>query len=313
MAATSKPVTRATAWLGVLFTAFALLLVVTGTARAEEVAAAAPPPELPGPIAEDGGGFAVNFVWTLMAAILVFFMQAGFALVEGGMVRSKNTVNVIMKNYCDMCVGALGFWAIGYGLMFGLNSTGLIGTTKFCLGKGEPWEFSLMFFQIMFAATAATIVSGALAERIRFNAYLIGSFVITTFIYSIFGGWCWNDGGWLKKLGFLDFAGSTVVHSVGGWCALAGILALGPRIGRFSKDGKARTIPGHNLPFVALGGFILWFGWFGFNAGSTLNASADIGKIALNTHLSGAAAAVSTIILRAVFGQPVLLTAIVNG
>jgi Amt family ammonium transporter len=270
-------------------------------------------PELFAALSMDEMKVLLDSVWLIAAAILVFFMQAGFALVEGGMVRSKNTVNVIMKNYCDMCVGALGFWAIGYGLMFGLNSTGLIGTTKFCLGKGEPWEFSLMFFQIMFAATAATIVSGALAERIRFNAYLIGSFVITTFIYSIFGGWCWNDGGWLKKLGFLDFAGSTVVHSVGGWCALAGILALGPRIGRFSKDGKARTIPGHNLPFVALGGFILWFGWFGFNAGSTLNASADIGKIALNTHLSGAAAAVSTIILRAVFGQPVLLTAIVNG
>jgi ammonium transporter, Amt family len=267
------------------------------------------PPPLPTPAEFK---LLLDSVWLIVASILVFFMQAGFAFLESGMVRAKNAVNVIMKNYCDMCVGGLGYWAIGFGLMFGLNTTGFFGTTQFCMTKGDPWVFSNMFFQTMFAATAATIVSGALAERIRFNAYLIGSFVITTFIYSIFGSWCWNEGGWLKKLGFLDFAGSTVVHSVGAWCALAGILALGPRIGRFSKDGTARSIPGHNLPFVALGAFILWFAWFGFNAGSTVNASANIGKIALNTHLSGCAAAVSTIILRIVFNQPVLSTAVLN-
>lgn len=255
----------------------------------------------------------LNTVWLTTAAILVFFMQAGFALVEGGMVRSKNAVNVIMKNFNDMCVGAIGFWAIGYGLMFGLNQSGYYGTTKFFLNEAEPWEFSWMFFQMMFAATAATIVSGALAERIRFGAYLIGSFIITTFIYSTFGGWAWNDNGWLKKMGFIDFAGSTVVHSMGAWCALAGVMVLGPRIGRFSKDGASRQIPGHNLPFVALGGLILWFCWFGFNAGSTGEANPSIGKIALNTHLAGTAGAVSTILLRSFFGQPVLLTAVVNG
>jgi Amt family ammonium transporter len=256
---------------------------------------------------------ALNSVWLITASILVFFMQAGFAFVESGMVRSKNAVNVIMKNYCDMCVGGLGYWAIGYGIHFGLNTSGLFGTTKFFYGKDDMWEYSLLFFQMMFAATAATIVSGALAERIRFNAYLIGSFVITTFIYPLFGSWAWNSGGWLYQLGFKDFAGSTVVHSVGAWCSLAGILALGPRIGRFGKDGKPRKIPGHNLPFVALGALILWFAWFGFNAGSTTEANASIGKIALNTHLAGIAAATSTIVLRAVFGQPVLLTAVVNG
>jgi ammonium transporter, Amt family len=255
----------------------------------------------------------INTVWVVVAAILVFFMQAGFALVESGMVRAKNSVNVIMKNYSDMCVGAIGFWAVGYGLMFGTNTSGWFGTTKFALQAAEPWEYSLLFFQMMFAATAATIVSGALAERIRFSAYLAGSLLITTFLYPVFGSWVWNDGGWLKQMGFLDFAGSTVVHSIGAWCALAGILALGPRTGRYAADGTPREIPGHNLPFVALGGLILWFGWFGFNAGSTTEANPDLGKIALNTHLAGAAGVVGTILLRAFSGKPPLLGAIVNG
>jgi len=254
----------------------------------------------------------LNSVWLITAAILVFFMQAGFALVESGMVRAKNAVNVIMKNYCDMCVGAIAFWAIGYGLMFG-TSSGWYGSDKFFFDSGKPWEFSLLFFQMMFAATAATIVSGALAERIRFNAYLIGSFVITMLIYPVYGGWAWNDNGWLRQLGFKDFAGSSVVHSVGAWCALAGLAALGPRLGRYATDGTPRPIPGHNLPFVALGGLILWFGWFGFNAGSTTEANADIGKIALNTHLSACAAATGTIVLCNLLRRPVLLTGIVNG
>jgi Amt family ammonium transporter len=242
----------------------------------------------------------------------VFFMQAGFALVESGMVRAKNAVNVIMKNYCDMCAGAIGFWAIGYGLMFGANSTGWFGTSKFALNNGEPFEYTLLLFQMMFAATAATIVSGALAERIRFNAYLVGSFIITTVIYPIYGSWAWNDTGWLKQLGFIDFAGSTVVHTVGACCALAGLAALGPRTGRYAKDGTPRPIPGHNIPFVALGGFILWLGWFGFNAGSTTAADASIGKIALNTHLAGAACVVATIVLCSLRGKPILLTSVVN-
>jgi ammonium transporter, Amt family len=256
---------------------------------------------------------AMNTVWVVTAAILVFFMQTGFALVESGLVRAKNAVNVIMKNYSDMCVGAIGFWLIGYGLMFGLNKSGWIGLSKFGWESVEKWEYSLIFFQMMFSATAATIVSGALAERIRFSAYLMGSFLITSFIYPLFGGWAWNEGGWLKQLGFLDFAGSTVVHSVGAWCALGGIIVLGPRLGRYSKDGEAREIPGHNLPFVALGGFILWFGWFGFNAGSTTEANADLGKIALNTHMAGAAAAAVTIILASLRGHAPLVGSVVNG
>ncbi|MFO0823882.1 MAG: ammonium transporter [Gemmataceae bacterium] len=254
----------------------------------------------------------LNTLWVVTAAILVFFMQAGFALVESGMVRAKNAVNVIMKNYSDMCVGAIGFWAVGYGLMFGLNPSRWIGTTKFAPNTGEPFEFSLLFFQMMFAATAATIVSGALAERIRFGAYLVGSFLITTFIYPIYGSWAWNDNGWLKQLGFVDFAGSTVVHTVGACCALAGLAALGPRTGKFAKDGTPRTIPGHSLPFVALGGFVLWLGWFGFNAGSTTAADLSIGKIALNTHLAGCAAATTSILLCHLLGRPVLLTTVVN-
>ncbi|MBA4191896.1 MAG: ammonium transporter [Planctomycetaceae bacterium] len=254
----------------------------------------------------------LNTLWVVTAAILVFFMQAGFALVESGMVRAKNAINVIMKNYCDMCVGALGFWAVGYGLMFGLSPTGWFGTTKFAPNSAEPFEYTLLFFQMMFAATAATIVSGALAERIRFNAYLVGSFMITTLIYPIYGSWAWNDNGWLKQLGFIDFAGSTVVHTVGACCALAGLAALGPRTGRYAKDGTPRPIPGHNLPFVALGGFILWLGWFGFNAGSTTAADVGIGRIALNTHLAGCASVVGTIFLCGLLGRPVLLTSVVN-
>lgn len=255
----------------------------------------------------------LDTIWVLTAAVLVFFMQTGFALLESGMVRVKNTVNVIMKNYCDTCVASLGFWAIGYGLMFGANPSGWFGTTKYAMNTGEPFEFTLLLFQMMFAATAATIVSGALAERIRFNAYLVGAFMITTFIYSLFGSWAWNENGWLKQIGFIDFAGSTVVHTIGASCALAGLAALGPRTGRYAKDGTPRPIPGHNLPFVAVGGLLLWLGWFGFNAGSTTAATAGIGKIALNTHLAGCAAAVTTIVLCELLGKPVLLTTVVNG
>jgi Amt family ammonium transporter len=264
--------------------------------------------------------FAVaSTVWVLMAGILVFFMQAGFAFVESGLVRAKNAVNVIMKNYMDMCVGALGFWALGYGIMFGTNPTGWYGTTNFFPNNLTHWEFTYLFFQMMFAATAATIVSGALAERIRYNAYLLGSFIITTFIYTFFGSWAWNSGGWLAKMGFTDFAGSTVVHSVGGWCALAGIFALGPRIGRFNTDGSAQEVKGHNLPFVALGAFILWFGWFGFNAGSVANLdykAVDFtlcGKIALNTHLAAAAGGVSTLLALVLVGRPISMAMIING
>ncbi|MFY9479572.1 MAG: ammonium transporter [Aquabacterium sp.] len=215
---------------------------------------------------------ATDIVWVVAAGALVFFMQAGFAFQESGMARAKNTVNVIMKNYCDMCFGAIAYWLAGYGLMFGLNQTGWLGTTGFALHRVGEAEYGALFFQTMFAAVSATIVSGAIAERTRFSAYIVGSMVITGVIYPIYGSWAWGSAhggeGWLKQMGFIDFAGSSVVHAVGGWAALAALLAVGPRTGRFGPDGQPRQILEHNLPLVSLGAFILWIGWFGFNAGS---------------------------------------------
>ena len=254
----------------------------------------------------------LNILWVCVCAALVFFMQAGFAMLESGMVRSKNAINVIMKNYTDMCFGALIFWGVGYGIMFG-SSEGYFGTDSFFMTEATPWDFSVMMFQMMFAATAATIVSGALAERIRFSAYVVAAGVITAVIYPVFGSWCWNENGWLAQMGFIDFAGSSVVHSVGGWCALAGLVVLGPRLGRYGDDGEVREIGGHNLPLVAFGGLILWFGWFGFNAGSTLAANDQIGSIMLNTHLSGAAGVVGFVLLQSMMGGKILMTDTVNG
>ena len=258
----------------------------------------------------------MNFLWVAICAALVFFMQAGFAMLESGMVRSKNAINVIMKNYTDMCFGALVFWAVGYGVMFGsvTDGWGLFGTDNFLVSDGEPWDYMVMTYQMLFAATAATIVSGALAERIRFGAYVLVAILITAIVYPVFGCWVWNDGGWLKQMGFIDFAGSSVVHSVGGWCALAGLVVLGPRLGRFGQDGEVREIGGHNLPLVAFGGMILWFGWFGFNGGSTLEASPAIGGILLNTHLAGAAGVVGFVLAKTIFSDgKLLMTDTVNG
>ncbi|MGV3582606.1 MAG: ammonium transporter [Methylophilus sp.] len=255
----------------------------------------------------------VNTLWVVIAGALVFLMQAGFALLETGMARAKNAVNVMMKNYMDLCVGTLLFWLVGYGLMFGSNPSGWLGTDLFGLAKAPDWDFNLLFFQIMFAATAATIVSGAMAERTNYLAYLIGTCGITAIIYPVFGSWAWNDHGWLKELGFIDFAGSTVVHSVGGWCSLAAIMLLGPRLGRFGAKGEVRDIPGHNLGYVAIGGFLLWFGWFGFNGGSTLAAGTNLGHILLNTHLAGAAGAVGALLMSFVLRKPALMTNGVNG
>jgi Amt family ammonium transporter len=257
----------------------------------------------------------MNFLWVAICAALVFFMQTGFAMLESGMVRSKNAINVIMKNYTDMCFGALIFWAVGYGIMFGTTTDGwgLFGTDKFML-EGEPWDYMVLMYQMMFAATAATIVSGALAERIRFGAYVLVAVLITAFVYPVFGCWVWNEGGWLAQMGFIDFAGSSVVHSVGGWCALAGLVVLGPRLGRFGDDGEVREIGGHNLPLVAFGGMILWFGWFGFNGGSTLSADGSIGGILLNTHLAGAAGVVGFVLTRILFMDgKLLMTDTING
>ncbi|MBF0226697.1 MAG: ammonium transporter [Desulfobacterales bacterium] len=243
----------------------------------------------------------MDYVWTLIAAALVFFMQAGFAMVEAGFTRAKNAINIMMKNLMDFCIGTMAFWAIGFGLMFGASSSGWIGTSGFFLSDftpgGDPWILAFWMFQVVFAATSATIVSGAMAERTQFKGYLSYSVVICAFIYPVFGSWAWgglyHGGGWLEKLGFIDFAGSTVVHSIGGWAALAGAIVIGPRIGKYTKDGGIRPILGHNLPFAAVGVFILWLGWFGFNPGSTTAANKDIALIFVNTNLAAAAGAIT--------------------
>ncbi|MCL4111979.1 UNVERIFIED_CONTAM: hypothetical protein GTU68_062410 [Idotea baltica] len=226
-------------------------------------------------------------------------MQAGFALVETGFTRAKNACNIIMKNLMDFSIGSLVFWIVGFGLMFGANSSGYIGTSMFMFdGNPEGFAWSFLIFQTVFAATAATIVSGAVAGRTKYVGYLAYSVLITVVVYPIFGSWCWNglvgvDGtsGWLEGMGFLDYAGSTVVHSIGGWAALAGAIVIGPRKGKF-KDGVAQPILGHNIPLAALGVFILWLGWFGFNPGSTTSVGRDMAYIAVTTNLSAAAGAV---------------------
>ena len=243
----------------------------------------------------------LNYVWTLIAACLVFFMQAGFAMVESGFTRAKSAVNIMMKNLMDFSMGSIAFWAIGFGLMFGTSGTGWFGTDGFFLSgwegpDGDQWVLAFWMFQCVFAATAATIVSGAVAERTKFVGYLVYSVVLCAFIYPVFGSWAWgsllNGGGWLEGMGFIDFAGSTVVHSVGGWAALAGTIVLGPRLGKYGKNGEVRAIPGHNIPMAAIGVFILWLGWFGFNPGSTTTGDSSIAMIFVTTNLSAAAGAI---------------------
>lgn len=254
-----------------------------------------------------------DYLWTLVAAALVFFMQAGFALVESGFTRAKNTVNIMMKNLMDFSVGSLAFWAIGFGLMFGVTQTGWFGTSGFFLSDfkpdGDPWVLAFWMFQVVFCATAATIVSGAMAERTKFTGYLLYSIFISALIYPIFGSWAWgslfNGDGWLEKLGFIDFAGSTVVHSVGGWAGLAGAIVLGPRLGKYTKEGGIKPILGHSMPLAGLGVFILWLGWFGFNPGSTTAANKDIAMIFVNTNLAAAAGAVLAMFTSWIkFGKP---------
>ena len=249
---------------------------------------------------------ALDIVWTLLAAFLVFFMQAGFALVETGFTRAKNSVNIMMKNLMDFSMGVIAYYIIGYSLMFGIDKLGgLVGFSGLGLSSASPltvdglWQYTYWLFQAVFAATAATIVSGAMAERTKFSSYLIYSVVISAFIYPVVGHWIWG-GGFLSTLkpAMIDFAGSTVVHSVGGWAALMGALILGPRLGKYGPDGKSKAIRGHNIPLAALGVFILFFGWFGFNAGSTTaGTNFSIGTIAATTALAAAAAAIASMIV----------------
>lgn len=277
---------------------------------------------------------ALDTVWVMVAAVLVMWMQAGFALVETGLTRAKNATNICMKNLLDFCFGTFFFWLIGWGLMFG-NGTPYYGTEGLWMlggadnspatasaytgaysainwtGTPLPVKF---FFQLVFAATAATIVSGAMAERTKFVSYMVYSMVISALIYPISGHWIWG-GGWLASMGFYDFAGSTVVHSCGGWLALTGALILGPRLGKYNSEGKAMAIPGHNLVLVCLGVFILWMGWFGFNPGSTMGTSDPklIGMITLVTNAAGAMGCITALLTAKVMFKKWEATMALNG
>jgi Amt family ammonium transporter len=228
-------------------------------------------------------------------------MQAGFALLESGMTRAKNACNIIMKNFLDFSLGTLAWWLIGFGLMFGFGGA-WVGSSHFASSDyGDGLGYAFFIFQCVFAGTAATIVSGAIAERTKFFGYIISSFIICGFIYPISGHWYWGSlfgesEGWLEKIGFMDFAGSTVVHSCGAWLGMAGAIVLGPRIGKYGPDKKRRAIPGHSIPMAAIGALILWFGWFGFNAGSTTAVSSDIGYIATTTNLAAAAGVIAAML-----------------
>lgn len=248
--------------------------------------------------------YSINTLWVLIAAALVFFMQAGFALVEAGFTRSKNTANILMKNLMDFVIGTIAFWLVGFGIMFGAKNGFWGGIDLFTQNtyRSDMPDLAFLIFQTVFAATAATIVSGAMAERTKFNAYLIYSAIITLIIYPVSGHWAWG-GGWLSTLAvpFQDFAGSTVVHSVGGWVAMVGALILGPRIGKYGPDGKTKAIPGHNLAMASLGVFILWIGWFGFNPGSQLaiagtSNAAAVSLIFVTTNIAAAGGALSTLL-----------------
>ncbi|MBO7663967.1 MAG: ammonium transporter, partial [Clostridia bacterium] len=258
---------------------------------------------------------AANTIWVLLGAALVFFMQAGFAMCEAGFTRAKNTGNILMKNLMDFCIGTPLYWLFGYGIMFGAG-TALFGWIdpfimkdySHILPAGVPlWAYAI--FQTVFCATSATIVSGAMAERTKFSAYCIYSAAISLFIYPVSGHWIWG-GGWLAEMGFHDFAGSTAVHMVGGVCALVGAKILGPRVGKYGKDGKPRAILGHNLSIAALGVFILWFCWFGFNGASTVGMDSDeliasASLVFFNTNLAAAVATLTTMIFTWLrYGKP---------
>ena len=275
---------------------------------------------------------ALDTLWVLMAAFLVFWMNAGFAMLESGLCQAKNAVNILAKNFIVFAVSSVAFWVIGFGLMFG-NGTSLIGMNGWLLqgadnspAMGDAYSgvfaslnwtgvplYAKFLFQLVFAGTAATIVSGAVAERIKFGSFVVFSFILVAFIYPIGGHWAWG-GGWLASRGFLDFAGSTVVHSIGGWAALAGVLVLGPRIGKYMPDGVVRPIPGHNMTSATLGTLILWLGWFGFNPGSTMAADpAAISLIALNTSMAAAAGCLAaTAVAWTLLGKPDL-SMVLNG
>ncbi len=264
---------------------------------------------------EEGKYSSADTIWVLFGAVLVYFMQPGFAMVETGLTRAKNAGNIVMKNFMDFCIGTIAFWVVGFGIMFGTDVHGIIGIPDFFVlnfdvpeGTGYP-PMAYLIFQTVFCATSATIVSGAMAERTKFSAYCMYSLLISLIIYPISGHWIWG-GGWLAQLGFHDFAGSTCVHMVGGICAFVGAKMLGPRIGKYNPDGTVNAIPGHSLTLAALGMFILWFGWFGFNGASTVSMTGDdtivsAATIFVTTNMAAAAAACTAMFFTWVkYGKP---------
>jgi len=274
----------------------------------------------------------LDTLWVLITAFLVFFMNAGFALLETGLCQAKNAVNILAKNFIVFAVSSIAFWVIGFGLMFG-DGTGFLGLGGWFLtgadnspatGNSYSGVFSALswtgvplaakfFFQLVFAGTAATIVSGAVAERIKFFSFVVFSFILVALIYPIVGHWAWG-GGWLSGLGFVDFAGSTVVHTVGGWAALLGAIILGPRAGKYRNDGKIKPIPGHNMSLATLGTLILWLGWFGFNPGSTMAADPlAVSNIALKTNMAAAAGCLTAAIVSYLVLSKPDLSMILNG
>jgi Amt family ammonium transporter len=301
--------------LGALILALVSLFFDTGLAGAQETKA----------LAKSVGDIrvALDTIWVLVAGFLVFWMHAGFAMLESGLCRAKNTVAILYKNLGVVAISSIAFWIIGFALMFG-DGNDWFGTNGFfvfgadnspAMGDAYKGVFSSLswtgvpllakfFFQLVFAATAATIVSGCVAERIHFSSFMIFSFLLVAIVYPIQGHWIWG-GGWLGNWGFLDFAGSTVVHSVGGWAGLAGIIVLGPRLGKYDSSGNMTPIPGHSMPLVTLGGFILWLGWFGFNPGSTMAADpGPIAHIAVMTNLAAASGVIaSSLASRTLFGK----------
>jgi Amt family ammonium transporter len=311
MSEISRAMWRTGVSLGVVVMAW---VVLPALVQAQEAAAPA----------IDNTKVALDTIWTMVAAFLVFFMNLGFAMVESGLCRAKNTVNILFKNFIVFSASSIAFLVLGFGLMFGdgnpyfgtqglwfvggADNSPLTGDAYQGVYTAISWSstplWAKFFFQLVFAGTAATIVSGAVAERIKFGAFFAFSFLVVAFIYPIVGHWIWG-GGWLAALGMFDFAGSTVVHSTGGWAALAGAFLLGPRLGKY-RDGRMYPIPGHSMTSATLGVFVLWFGWFGFNPGSTMSADwASIAHIAATTNIAAAAAAITSLLaIWMVAGKP---------
>ncbi|MBU4376527.1 MAG: ammonium transporter [Candidatus Omnitrophica bacterium] len=259
----------------------------------------------------------IDTLWVLIAAFLVFFMQAGFGMVEAGFIRAKNTCNILTKNFLDFCMASIAFFMFGYAIMFGSGNS-FMGLEGWFLSGAKSGSnvplYAFWLFQAAFCGAAATIVAGGVAERMKFSAYLMYSFIISALIYPIVGHWIWG-GGWLAKLNFADFAGSTVVHSVGGFAALVGTIMLKPRLEKYNPDGTSNVIAGHSIPLASLGVFILWFGWFGFNPGSTLSVGDGslIARVAINTNLAAAMGGITALIsVWRMFGKPDLSMAM-NG